>query len=190
MILRISTKGEYGVRIMVDLARHYGEHPRSLTDISQAEMLPLAYLEQLIKLLREAEPPLVISTRGAHGGYKLCCPPEDISMREVLRVLEGPIAPMICATEGEMTQICGFLESCKTRYLWAKLRDAVTSALDGMSLADLLSVAPEQELAAPTHFIALSDIQTNLSRSNREPGLELALSSQEDEPHRPVRQLL
>ena len=70
MILQASTKGEYGVRIMVDLARHYGERPRSLTDISQAETLPLAYLEQLVKLLREAVPPLVISTRGAHGGYR------------------------------------------------------------------------------------------------------------------------
>src|SRR5437667_10384785 len=100
MWLQVSTKGEYGVRIMVDLARHYGERPRSLTDISQAEALPLAYLEQLIKLLRESEPTLVTSTRGAHGGYKLTRPPEQIAMGEIVRVLEGPIAPMICATEG------------------------------------------------------------------------------------------
>ncbi len=78
MMLRVSTKGEYGVRIMVDLARHYGQRPRSLTDISQAEMLPLAYLEQLVKLLRESAPPLVISTRGAHGGYKLSRDPAKI----------------------------------------------------------------------------------------------------------------
>ena len=137
MNLGISTKGEYGVRIMVDLARHYGERPRSLTDISQAELLPLAYLEQLVKLLREAEPPLVSSTRGAHGGYRLSRNPAEISMGEIVRVLEGPIAPMICATEGEMTQICGFLDSCRTKYLWAKLRDVVAQTLDNMSLADL-----------------------------------------------------
>src|SRR5438874_13356232 len=113
-MLRVSTKGEYGVRIMVDLARHYGERPRSLTDISQAEMLPLAYLEQLVKLLREAEPPLVMSTRGAHGGYRLSRSPADVSMGEIVRVLEGPIAPMICATEGEMSQVCSFLDACKT----------------------------------------------------------------------------
>jgi Rrf2 family cysteine metabolism transcriptional repressor len=159
MNLGISTKGEYGVRIMVDLARHYGERPRSLTDISQAEMLPLAYLEQLIKLLREAEPPLVSSTRGAHGGYKLSRDPEQISMGEVVRVLEGPIAPMICATEGEMSQICGFLDSCKTHFLWAKLRDVVAQTLDGMTLADLLRESPEQERKVP-RFIALADIQT------------------------------
>jgi len=157
--LGISTKGEYGVRIMVDLARHYGERPRSLTDISQAEMLPLAYLEQLVKLLREANPPLVTSTRRAHGGYRLNRNPEDISMGEIVRVLEGPIAPMICATEGEMTQICGFLDSCKTKYLWAKLRDVVAQTLDSMTLADLVKESPEQEPRSSARFIALSDIQ-------------------------------
>src|SRR5437762_9358671 len=159
MNLGISTKGEYGVRIMVDLARHYGEHPRSLTDISQAELLPLAYLEQLVKMLRESNPPLVISTRGAHGGYRLSRSPEKISMGEIVRVLEGPIAPMICATEGEMTQICGFLDSCKTKYLWAKVRDAVAQTLDNMTLADLVNLSPEPEQHSTTRFIALADIQ-------------------------------
>src|SRR5436309_349085 len=158
-MLRVSTKGEYGVRIMVDLARHYGGRPRSLADISQAEMLPLAYLEQLVKLLREAEPPLVSSTRGAHGGYRLSRRPEDITMGEIVRVLEGPIAPMICATEGEMSQICGFLDSCKTKYLWARVRDVVAQTLDGMTLAELVNLAPEAELASTTRFIPLSDIQ-------------------------------
>jgi len=159
MILKVSTKGEYGVRIMVDLARHYGGRPRSLTDISEAEMLPLAYLEQLVKLLREANPPLVSSTRGAHGGYQLSRTPAEISMGEIVRVLEGPISPMICATEGEMTQICGLLDSCKTKYLWAKVRDVVAQTLDTLSLADLVGQPSEQEQKASTHFIALSNIQ-------------------------------
>src|SRR3984893_1902946 len=157
MMLRVSTKGEYGVRIMVDLARHYGDRPRSLTDISQSESLPLAYLEQLVKLLREAEPALVVSTRGAHGGYKLSRHPAEITMGEVVRVLEGPIAPMICATEGEMTQLCDYLDSCKTRYLWAKVRDAVAQTLDSMTLAELAALSSEGQNAA-TNFIALSDI--------------------------------
>jgi len=174
-MLRVSTKGEYGVRIMVDLARHYGGRPRSLTDISQAELLPLAYLEQLVKLLREAVPPLVSSTRGAHGGYRLSRKPEDITMGEIVRVLEGPIAPMICATEGEMTQICGFLDSCKTQYLWAKVRDAVAQTLDSMTLADLVNLSPEPEQHSTTRFIALSDIQVV---SN----LGFALPAKESEP--------
>src|SRR2546430_11092184 len=161
MNLGISTKGEYGVRIMVDLAKHYGERPRSLTDISQAELLPLAYLEQLVKMLRESNPPLVISTRGAHGGYRLSRSPEKISMGEIVRVLEGPIAPMICATEGEMTQICGFLDSCKTKYLWAKVRDAVAQTLDSMTLEELLTET--EQPGSPAQFIALSNIHVGIN---------------------------
>src|SRR2546421_3022069 len=108
-MLRVSTKGEYGVRIMVDLARHYGGRPRSLTDISQAEMLSLAYLEQLVKLLREADPPLVISTRGAQGASNLSRNPPQIPMEELVPALEGPISPMISATEAAMVQICNSL---------------------------------------------------------------------------------
>src|SRR2546430_2847040 len=146
---------------MVDLARHYGERPRSLADISQAEMLPLAYLEQLVKLLREAEPPLVASTRGAHGGYRLGRRPEDITMGEIVRLVEGPIAPMICATEGEMSQICGFLDSCKTRYLWAKVRDAVAQTLDSMTLEELLTET--EQPGSPAQFIALSNIHVGIN---------------------------
>jgi Rrf2 family protein len=161
MMLRVSTKGEYGVRIMVDLARHYGGRPRSLTDISQAEMLPLAYLEQLVKLLREADPPLVISTRGAHGGYRLSRSPAEITMGEIVRILEGPIAPMICATEGEMNQICGFLDACKTKYLWAKVRDAVAQTLDSMTLEELVAATEQPDTS--THFVALSNIHVGIN---------------------------
>ena len=136
-MLRVSTRGEYGVRLMVDLARHYGDRARSLTEISQAEGLELKvqYLEQLVKCLREAH--LVESTRGAHGGYRLSRPPAEITMGTVLRALEGPIAPMICATEGEMGVICDRLDGCSTKYLWARVRDAITSTLDSISLSDL-----------------------------------------------------
>jgi Rrf2 family protein len=152
---------------MVDLARHYGGRPRSLTDISQTEMLPLAYLEQLVKLLREADPPLVISTRGAHGGYRLSRSPADITMGEVVRVLEGPIAPMICATEGEMSQICGFLDSCKTKYLWARVRDAVAQTLDSMTLEELMAETEQPESSA--QFIALSNIHVGINSGDYLP---------------------
>ena len=166
MWLQVSTKGEYGVRIMVDLARHYGGRPRSLTDIAQSELLPLAYLEQLTKLLREAEPPLVTSTRGAHGGYQLSRSPQNITMGEILRVLEGPIAPMICATEGEMTEICGFLGSCKIKHLWAKVRDAVAHTIDTMTLAELVDTPSDREHSSPAQFIAVSDIRVAHTATN------------------------
>jgi Rrf2 family transcriptional regulator, cysteine metabolism repressor len=144
-MLRVSTRGEYGVRLMVDLARHYGEGPRSLTEISQAEglQLKLQYLEQLVKCLREHD--LVESTRGAHGGYRLSRPPEQIRMGEVVRALEGQIAPMICATEGDMEVICDRLDGCSTRYLWGRLRDAITLTLDSVTLADLVREARREQ---------------------------------------------
>lgn len=167
-MLRVSTKGEYGVRIMVDLARHYGGRPRSLTDISQAETLPLAYLEQLVKLLRDADPPLVSSTRGAHGGYRLSRDPNEISMGEIVRVLEGPISPMICATEGEMSQVCGFIDSCKTKYLWARVRDAVAQTLDSITLAELLAQTVEPT-GQTGQFIALTDIHVGIGANVASP---------------------
>src|SRR5271165_4640857 len=140
-MLRVSTRGEYGVRLMVDLARHYdgqGGSARSLTEIGQAEGLELKvqYLEQLVKCLRENH--LVESTRGARGGYRLSRSPERIRMGEVVRALEGPVAPMICATEGEMGVICDRLDGCSTRFLWSQVRDAIIHTLDSITLADLV----------------------------------------------------
>jgi Rrf2 family protein len=131
---------------MVDLARHYGKGPRSLTDISSEEQLPLPYLEQLVKLLRDKG--LIVSTRGAHGGYQLSRDPLDIRMSEVIRVLEGPIAPMICAADGAMELVCDRLECCTTQYLWAKLRDVLVQTLDQMTLAELATVTAQERQPA------------------------------------------
>jgi DNA-binding IscR family transcriptional regulator len=84
-------------------------------------------------------------------------------MGEIVRVLEGPIAPMICATEGEMTQVCNFLDSCRTKYLWARVRDAVAQTLDSMTLAELADISDGPQTTA--QFIALTDIHTGVSSS-------------------------
>lgn len=143
-MLRVSTRGEYGVRLMVDLAHHYGGKARSLTEISQAEGLDakIQYLEQLVKCLRERN--LVESTRGAHGGYRLSRPPSEIRMGDVVRALEGPIAPMICANETNVAIDCDRLDGCSTKFLWMRVRDAITNALDSMTLADLAAVSPRR----------------------------------------------
>ena len=128
---------------MVQLARHYGTGPSSLAGIAAEEDLPRAYLEQLVVNLREAG--LVVSTRGAHGGYELARPPEAITMSEVLRALEGPIAPMFCATDDpEHALVCDRVSRCTVNLLWVRVRDAITSALESMTLADL---APERGVA-------------------------------------------
>jgi Rrf2 family protein len=136
-----STKGEYGVRLMVQLGRRYGAGPASLSEIATAEDLPKAYLEQLAFVLRDAG--LVTSTRGAHGGYELARPPEAISMSELLRALEGPLAPMICATDDPNHAInCDRTSSCTVNFLWIRVRDAIAGALATLTLADL--VPPRQ----------------------------------------------
>jgi Rrf2 family protein len=141
--LAFSTKGEYGVRLMVQLARHYGTGPASLAGIAAEEDLPRAYLEQLVVSLREAG--LVTSTRGAHGGYELARKPDEITMSAVLRALEGPIAPMICASDDpEHATTCDRSTFCTVNVLWVRVRDAVTGALDSMTLAYL---APPRVIA-------------------------------------------
>ncbi|MDP9482623.1 MAG: Rrf2 family transcriptional regulator [Chloroflexota bacterium] len=132
-----STKGEYGVRLMVQLGRHYGQGPASLAEIAAEEDLPRAYLEQLVMSLRDAG--LVVSTRGAHGGYELARQPGEIRMSEVLRALEGPIAPMICATDDpEHAVLCDRSSRCTVNLLWVRVRDAIAGALEGMTVADLV----------------------------------------------------
>lgn len=122
---------------MVQLGRHYGAGPSSLAEIAAEEDLPRAYLEQLAFVLRDAG--LVDSTRGAHGGYTLARPPQAIPMSEVLRALEGPLAPMICATDAPDHELaCDRTAMCTVNLLWLRVRDAIASALDTITLADLV----------------------------------------------------
>ena len=134
--VHFSTRGEYGVRLMVELARHHGAGPLSLSEIADHEGLPRPYLEQLVVNLRETG--LVTSTRGARGGYELTRPPAEIRMGEVLRALEGPIVPMICASEDPAHALeCARVGFCTINVMWIRVREAITGALDSLSLADL-----------------------------------------------------
>ena len=123
---------------MVQLGRHYGMGPASLAEIAADEDLPRAYLEQLVTSLRDAG--LVVSTRGARGGYELAFAPSDIRMGAVLRALEGPIAPMICASDEPDHASCDRSTRCTVNVLWIRVRDAITGTLDSMTLADLVPV--------------------------------------------------
>ena len=151
--MKVSTRGEYGMRAMVELSRQYGRGPISLTAIAQNAHVPPAYLEQLIGPLRRAE--LVISTRGAHGGYELSREPSQIMVGQVYRVLEGPVAPMDCVSEVEPDEQCPLIDGCATRVVWLKVRDSIVEALDSTSLADLLTqsrspLAHDLAVAEPT----------------------------------------
>lgn len=121
---------------MVQLGRHAGNGPASLTEIAAEEDLPRPYLEQLAIVLRDAG--LVASTRGARGGYELTRPASEISMAEILRALEGPIAPMICVTDDPAHVGCDRTARCTVNVLWLRIRDAISGTLDSMTLADLV----------------------------------------------------
>ncbi len=122
--------------MMVELARHHGAGPISLAEMADHEALPRPYLEQLVVSLREAG--LVTSTRGARGGYELSRAPDEIRMGEVLRALEGPLAPMVCASEDAThAALCERTGYCTVNHLWLTVRRAISTALDSLSLADL-----------------------------------------------------
>jgi Rrf2 family protein len=164
-MIRFSTRGEYGLRMMMDLARHYGKGPQPLSEIGRREALPAAYLEQLAGKLRRAG--LVASHHGAHGGYELTGRPLDISVGAVLRVLEGPISPMICATEGETDLLCERQPGCGANLVWEKVRDSVAQALDSLTLQDL--VPPRvPRLGSAGDTIALQPIEKSLSTHGRD----------------------
>ena len=95
--MKLSTKGRYGVRAMYDLALMYGQSPQSVKCIAERQGIPEAYLEQLIAPLRKAG--LVLSIRGAQGGYTLADEPKNISVGAILRAVEGPLAATSCITE-------------------------------------------------------------------------------------------
>jgi len=143
--MKVSTRGEYGVRAMVALAKSFGKGPVSIATLSKESAVPYAYLEQLIVPLRKAG--LVESRRGAQGGYVLTRSPELVGVGEVYRVMEGPIAPMDCVSENIDDQTCPLIPGCQTRPVWIKVRDSIVDALDSMTLADLLANEEGRKIA-------------------------------------------
>jgi Rrf2 family cysteine metabolism transcriptional repressor len=138
-----STKAEYGIRLMIELGRRTGSEPVALSAIASAEVLPLSYLEHLVAKLRDAG--LVASTRGAHGGYRLGRPAEEIKMLEVVEALEGPIAPMECFHETREGRVLCSHETddraCATKLLWTRVHGGISKALAGTTLAELVEFA-------------------------------------------------
>jgi Rrf2 family transcriptional regulator, cysteine metabolism repressor len=167
--MMFSTKAEYGVRVMVELARRAGEDPIPLAEIAAHDGMPLAYLEHLVARLRKAG--LVDSRRGSRGGYMLARPAAEITMAEVVEALEGSIAPIecislrpdgsvVCARESDPAHVC------PTKLLWTRVRMAIVRTLVETTLADLLSGlagpmpaarAAELPLAATQHVAKAPD---------------------------------
>jgi Rrf2 family cysteine metabolism transcriptional repressor len=149
-----SAAAEYGVRVMVELGRHGGDRPLSLKAIAENEGLPLSYLEHIVPKLKGAD--LIRSSRGAHGGYWLARPADEITMDEVVLALEGAVAPMECfvnlPTERVPCSHAGDMgHSCSTKLLWMRVQGGIVKALQGTTLADLVEFAEREH---PTPAVA------------------------------------
>ena len=148
--MKLSTKGRYGLRAMIDLARYSEEEPVSISSIAARQDISERYLEQLVGLLKKAG--LVRSIRGATGGYVLAKSTGEISVGDVLRALEGSLEPVRCAAfyseEG-----CMASDGCVTKYVWQKINDSINDTVNHMMLDELVresrKVNPEGELEHP-----------------------------------------
>ena len=131
--MKISTKGRYALRMMLDLAAHQGDGYVALKDIAQRQEISKKYLEQIVPMLGKSN--ILRTTRGYQGGYRLARVPQDYTVGEILRLTEGSLAPVACA-DGK--DDCPRSEGCMTLPLWQGLYKVISSYLDGITLQDLL----------------------------------------------------
>ncbi len=133
--MRLSTKGEYASRAMLELAFHYENQPLHIRDISRAQSIPQRFLEQILLQLKRAG--YLRSRKGPDGGYYLSRPPADINIAEVIRVMDGPLAPIDCVSV-TAHEVCPHEKSCSLKLLWKEVRDAVAEILERTTLEDLV----------------------------------------------------
>lgn len=133
--MKLSTKGRYGLRAIIDLARYSEEEPVSISSIAARQDISERYLEQLVARMKRAG--LVKSIRGASGGYVLARKAEEISAGDVLRALEGDLEPVKCAafSEGEA---CTAADGCVTKYVWQKINESINQTVDNIRLDELV----------------------------------------------------
>ena len=132
--MKISTKGRYALRLMLDLALHSEGGYVPVKAISERQDISDKYLEQIISILSRAG--YVKSIRGAGGGYKLANAPETYTVGMILRLTEGSLAPVTCLDGDENT--CERQEGCATLYIWKKIYNAVNDVVDHITLADII----------------------------------------------------
>ncbi len=144
-MIRLSTKGRYGTRLMLNLARHHGNGSDAviLKRISEDERISIRYLEQIIIPLKINR--LVKSIRGAGGGYTLARKPEDIKLSEILHALEGSCCLVECLEDGS---VCAFIESCPTFDIWKGASDLLKGYFEGISLRDIVVMSEKKDKRA------------------------------------------
>ena len=131
--MKLSTRGRYGTRALLELALHYGEGPVPLKDIARSQQISLQYLEHIITPLVAAG--IIRSTPGARGGVWLARPPREVKLSDVIGLLEGSMAPVECVNNPE---ICDRSELCVTRDIWSELKKVMNGVLESTTLQDLV----------------------------------------------------
>lgn len=131
--MKLSTKGRYGVRMMLELALHYGQGPVLLKDIAQQQEVSEKYLWHLVGPLKTAG--LINSLRGAKGGYVLTKSSSQIKLIQIIKALEGSLAPVECVDD---PRVCKRISICVTRDVWKRLKDAIEEILGAITLEDLV----------------------------------------------------
>lgn len=139
-MMRISTKGRYGARLMLELALHYEKGTVLLKDIAKNQEISEGYLEHLLPALRIAG--LVNSTRGAHGGYTLAKSPSEITLKEVIQALEGSLSPVECI---DTPAVCQRVQFCITRDIWKELGEKMSQTLESVTLKDMVKMQRNKE---------------------------------------------
>jgi Rrf2 family cysteine metabolism transcriptional repressor len=142
--MKISTKGRYGTKALLDLALHHSEGPVPIREIARRQGIPVHYLERLLTPLISAR--LIGSIRGARGGLKLLRYPKDIRLIDVVRLLEGPLSPVECLNNPEN---CPRADTCVTRDVWEEVKKAIDSVLEATTLQDLVERQKKKEQAQP-----------------------------------------
>ena len=130
----ISTRGRYALRVMIDLAEHGGGDFVPMKEVAARQAISLKYIERIMPLLTKEN--LVEGLHGKGGGYRLCRPPEDYSVGEILRITEGELAPVACLERG--AKPCSRAAECRTLPMWKKYYAMTNEFFDGISIADLM----------------------------------------------------
>jgi len=142
--MKLSTKGRYGARLMLDIALHHGEGPVLLKDVAEREEISEKYLGHLISPLKAVG--LINSSRGAHGGYILAKAPKDITLEEVIRAVEGNLALVECITA---PGICNRVSFCVTRDIWETMSEKMMEVLRSTTLQDMVNQQREKQKQQP-----------------------------------------
>jgi Rrf2 family protein len=134
--MRLSTKGEYASRAMLELSLNYQKGPLHIREVSKAQHIPERFLEQILLLLKRAG--YLRSKKGQKGGYFLSKPPAEISVAEVIRVMDGPLAPIDCVSV-TAHELCPMEDTCGLRWLWKDVRDSVARIMEKTTFEDLVN---------------------------------------------------